>query len=309
VIGPGQCAIVPRNRWAEDFSTAKGTEASRVYVEAMLCVRGCFVSEAVGEMVYYKNNDSQNYGDAVEGAKTAALRRCAKELGIGLQAWKKTWCEGWWARRRAGKPAPQPPPANVPQSGTAKRPDAAKSASAALPPPTEAQRLKWIGMLRPLGQAALDYAYEKGWLVGPTEDNAGEPLEVLGLEHVPRSKKEANSILEDIQRWMDGDLGPATSTHPAPENAPESDSERSTVSQDGVETIVGTLEQVSVKSGKSKRGPWTCNWLRVDQTWANTLDKTTGELAVKLKGERVRIGYRAGGKGNELVSFEKATKE
>lgn len=102
VIGPGQWALIPRSRWAEDFVTMKGQPASRVYVEAMLVVRGAFVSEAVGEMEYYPKNASQNYGDAVEGAKTAALRRCCKEFGIGLQAWKKDFCEGWWQRRRSG---------------------------------------------------------------------------------------------------------------------------------------------------------------------------------------------------------------
>lgn len=107
VIGPGQWALIPRSRWAEDFVTSKGQPASRVYVEAMLVVRGAFVSEAVGEMEYYPKNASQNYGDAVEGAKTAALRRCCKEFGIGLQAWKKDWCEGWWQRKRSGaKPLP-----------------------------------------------------------------------------------------------------------------------------------------------------------------------------------------------------------
>ncbi len=102
VFKPGQWAIVPRNRWAEDFTTSNGKPASRVYVEAMLIIRGCFVSESVGEMEYFPHNASQNYGDAVEGAKTAALRRCCKELGIGLQAWKKDWCLGWWKRKNAG---------------------------------------------------------------------------------------------------------------------------------------------------------------------------------------------------------------
>lgn len=114
VIGPGQWALIPRSRWAEDFTTSKGAPASRVYVEAMLLVRGCFVAEAVGEMEYWKNNASQNYGDAVEGAKTAALRRCCKEFGIGLQAWKKDWCEGWWARKRQGNRPP--PPTQQPQA-------------------------------------------------------------------------------------------------------------------------------------------------------------------------------------------------
>ena len=108
VFGMGQWAIVPRSRWAEEFRSFKGVEGSRVYVEAMLIVRGCFVGEAVGAMEYYPSNAAQNYGDAVEGAKTAAFRRCAKEFGIGLQAWKKDWCEGWWERKNAQKRPPAP---------------------------------------------------------------------------------------------------------------------------------------------------------------------------------------------------------
>src|SRR6185503_14053982 len=99
VFGPGQWSIIPRNRWNEEYKTSTGKAAVRVYVEAMLLVRGCFVAEAVGDMSYFLANDKTNYGDAVEGAKSAALRRCAKELGIGLQAWKKDFCEGWKLRQ------------------------------------------------------------------------------------------------------------------------------------------------------------------------------------------------------------------
>lgn len=116
VIGIGQWALIPRNRWGEDFTTFKGVQATRIYVEAMLVVRGAFVSEAVGEMEYYPKNAAQNYGDAVEGAKTAALRRCCKEFGIGLQAWKKDWCEGWWQRRRSASQKPLTKPTPPPQT-------------------------------------------------------------------------------------------------------------------------------------------------------------------------------------------------
>lgn len=118
VFGLGQWAIVPRSRWTEDFKTYKGVSGVRVYVEAMLLVRGCFVAEAVGDMSYYPNNESSNYGDAVEGAKTAALRRCAKELGIGLQAWKKEWCQGWWQRKNAPKKIEHPRNTPAPSSTT-----------------------------------------------------------------------------------------------------------------------------------------------------------------------------------------------
>lgn len=113
VIGVGQWALIPRNRWAEDYSFTNKyrqiVQAARVYVEAMLVVRGIYVAEAVGEMEYYKNNAGQNYADAVEGAKTAALRRCCKEFGVGLQAWKKDFCIAWWERKN--KPRPRPAPA------------------------------------------------------------------------------------------------------------------------------------------------------------------------------------------------------
>lgn len=108
VFAPGQWSIIVRSRWTEEYQTQRGDPATRVYVEAMLVVRGCFVGEAVGDMTYYPKNESTNFGDAVEGAKSAALRRCAKELGIGLQPWKKTWCEGWWARRNGPRPGNAP---------------------------------------------------------------------------------------------------------------------------------------------------------------------------------------------------------
>ncbi len=108
VLGLGQWTIIQRNRWGVGFSYTNDdgslVEGTTVYVEAMLCVRGCLVDEAIGDMAYYPKNLSTNYGDAVEGAKTQALRRCAKTLGVGLQAWKKDWCIGWWKRKGTQTP-------------------------------------------------------------------------------------------------------------------------------------------------------------------------------------------------------------
>jgi hypothetical protein len=104
VLGLGQWAIIVRDTWREEKD-----RAVTVYVRAMLIVRGAYVAEAVGDMAYYTNNASQNYGDAFEGAKTAAFRRCAKEFGIGLQAWRKEWCKGWWARKKGGAKATPAP--------------------------------------------------------------------------------------------------------------------------------------------------------------------------------------------------------
>lgn len=98
VLGLGQWALIARSRWAQDSG-----DCSTVYVEAMLLIRGCFVSEAIGDMNYWPKNKSTNYGDAVEGATTQAFRRCAKHFGVGLQAWDKDWCNGWWERRNANR--------------------------------------------------------------------------------------------------------------------------------------------------------------------------------------------------------------
>lgn len=131
ILGVGQWSIIPRNRWAEPFQTGQGKDGSRVYVEAMLMIRGCFVAESIGEMEYYPHNPSQNYGDAVEGATTAALRRCCKQLGVGLQAWRKEWCDQWWVRRRGGRDFSKP--VNVGPTPRAKAPDAAPSVAAPQP--------------------------------------------------------------------------------------------------------------------------------------------------------------------------------
>lgn len=208
VIGPGQWSIIPRKRWGEDFTIQKrnepDVEACRVYVEAMLLIRGCFVAEAVGDMVYYKNNQSQNYGDAVEGAKTAALRRCAKELGIGLQAWKKDWCEGWWARKRAAggsgsrPPQPAPPRTNAaPAPQSASRP-AARTADVVPPIQTEAteeQKSRFMTALSNVRTDALRFFVSKKQL-GDTQQ-----LEALPLKYVPTTKKQFEDLMAQIEAF------------------------------------------------------------------------------------------------------------
>jgi len=98
VVGLGKWALIIRRHWTEEFMTLKKEQAVRVYVEAVLMIRGCYVGEAIGDMTYYKSNASQNFGDAFEGAKSAALRRTAKDFGVGLQPWNKDFCESWKQR-------------------------------------------------------------------------------------------------------------------------------------------------------------------------------------------------------------------
>lgn len=125
-IGMGKWALIRTEPYkAEPFKTAKGTDACRVYATCALLVHGCMVSEATGDGTYYLNNDSGNYGDAAEAAMTQAFRRCAKQFGVGLQAWSKTWCEEWTKKHPKGSRTPQSSP--QPQKAAPQPPDDGKA--------------------------------------------------------------------------------------------------------------------------------------------------------------------------------------
>jgi len=209
VIGPCQWSIVPRNRWAEEFVIPArpgkaAVNGTRVYVEAMLIIRGAFCAEAVGDMDYYPSNNQQNYGDAVEGAKTAALRRCCKEIGIGLQAWKKDWCEGWW-RRRTGKGDPARGNQFQRAQGAAKPPatTAAQATGKAPPPkaegppiPAETHRNWLIGKIgkgREVAEAYFKNIEPNPWMM------PNEKLEDLCLRFVPTTVKRVQALFDAMQ--------------------------------------------------------------------------------------------------------------
>jgi Mitochondrial genome maintenance MGM101 len=104
VFGPGAFTEVVRRIWGEEFRTAKGGQATRLYADVVLLVRGCYVGEAIGAGIFYKDNANSNYSDAAESAQSEAVRRiCGKKLGVGLSVWKKAWCEAWKARQNQPK--------------------------------------------------------------------------------------------------------------------------------------------------------------------------------------------------------------
>lgn len=111
VLGVGAAVPVVRRVWNEEYEYTdkykKKQTAVRIYVESVLLVRGCVVGEAIGDGVYYKSNGANTYSDAIESAKSNALRRCCKEFGVGLQVWKKGFVEGW-KHRNSGRPQQQP---------------------------------------------------------------------------------------------------------------------------------------------------------------------------------------------------------
>lgn len=77
-----------------------------------LIIRGCPMGFSFGQQEYFPSNKTMNWGDAVEGAKSNALMRLCKGLGITLELWKPSWVKAWkdkyalsyWAlNKRTGK--------------------------------------------------------------------------------------------------------------------------------------------------------------------------------------------------------------
>ncbi|MDI6808943.1 MAG: hypothetical protein QME66_08190 [Candidatus Eisenbacteria bacterium] len=63
-----------------------------------LYVRGQFISYAVGQQEYQPTNKTMTYGDAIEGARSNALMRVCKHMGVSLELWKPEFTRDWKAR-------------------------------------------------------------------------------------------------------------------------------------------------------------------------------------------------------------------
>jgi ribonuclease HI len=193
-FGAGGWALAPR-------SPARVMGNIITYHGALFCL-GRFVAEAVGECAYRANNDQMSYASALEGAKTDALSRCCKDLGLATQLWDKAWRDQWMAdyaekgsdgkwRARDGRPvqdidlmsgaggvAPKGPAPSV----TASAPVATPAPATVVAPPdageaaTDVQKaairaavkaLKWKG------------SYAKIWLRDATGVDSVEALSIV----------------------------------------------------------------------------------------------------------------------------------
>lgn len=59
-----------------------------------LVINGIYCGFAIGEQQYFANG-RMTYGEACEGAKSNALMRLCKALGIGLELWDKEFIDRW----------------------------------------------------------------------------------------------------------------------------------------------------------------------------------------------------------------------
>lgn len=155
VLGLGQWSMIVIQHWANDQG-----DRTIVYVEGMLVIRGCYVYKAVGDMTYIHTNKKTNHGDAVEGATGASLRRCCKWFGVGLQAWKKAWCEGWWKRNPSGVAGQHPGQNHQTQENRKPTTTPSQSSKPDDKYGTWSQvELSWLKIAREGGWEGLDKAY------------------------------------------------------------------------------------------------------------------------------------------------------
>lgn len=63
-----------------------------------LVIRGVVIGMAMGDATYVASNKKMSYSDAAESAKSNALSRNCKILGMALELWDKDWADGWRAK-------------------------------------------------------------------------------------------------------------------------------------------------------------------------------------------------------------------
>lgn len=101
-FGPGGWALLPV-KWAENGKT--------VICQARLFVDGRFIAEAIGEADYIPHNNSYTFATASEAAKSNALMRTCKDIGIASELWDPDYISEWlkrfalevWCKTKDGK--------------------------------------------------------------------------------------------------------------------------------------------------------------------------------------------------------------
>jgi hypothetical protein len=63
-----------------------------------LIVFGVEVAESIGEADYQERNDRMSWATAWESAKSNALMRLCKDLGVASECWDRRWTEAWKQR-------------------------------------------------------------------------------------------------------------------------------------------------------------------------------------------------------------------
>lgn len=94
-FGPGGWAMRPLSRISATEKTVNGQTKVIIVQEWGLYVGGRFISSAHGEGDYWQSNDNATEATAVESAKSIALRRVCKDIGIASELWDRRFANRW----------------------------------------------------------------------------------------------------------------------------------------------------------------------------------------------------------------------
>lgn len=89
-LGIGRWALRPL-----DAPKVIGKTVTRWYA---LYVNGKYASDTFGESDYHENNARSSWATALESAKSNALMRCCKDIGINLECWDRDVTDTWKAK-------------------------------------------------------------------------------------------------------------------------------------------------------------------------------------------------------------------
>jgi len=73
-------------------------QGNHMYWPFYLMIQGKLAGFAIGEQEYQPNNRNMSYSDASEGAKSIALMRLCKGIGISLELWEPSFIRAWKAK-------------------------------------------------------------------------------------------------------------------------------------------------------------------------------------------------------------------
>lgn len=93
-FGIGGWGLVPVSQVVDK----SGGKNPAVFYGARLYVLGRFVAESTGKGTWIQDNAKSDYGTALESAKTDALTRCCKDIGIATELWDPDVANGWRAK-------------------------------------------------------------------------------------------------------------------------------------------------------------------------------------------------------------------
>jgi hypothetical protein len=229
---------------------------------------------------------------------------------------------GRFTQGRSVPNAPTPQKANSAPARTAPVPDAKTlmAAKAALEAHLVKAKTRFIADLDAGNNrdAALDYCKAAKIILTKDDLEDAEVRKLFPSVDWTRSiqENEANIIADrdrhiaGIDAMMRGDkipdapaVGKATQAAPEPEEPP-------TISEKpdlhGTKEVYGTVDNVNVKRGTGKGGPWVRSAVCIGKAWYSTFHQNIGATAVALKARMVHVWFHARAAGNDMVWIEEA---